>query len=156
MRTSGRDPKSSWRITFDRLGRSKMHPNNVGAMKMSVYFFTPAILLGALTLGFGCPSKTTNVAGPTSASGSVSVLSVGPDPLTLAVGKSKQLNAVATLADGAKKDVAADANTHWTTDNPKTATVDEKGTVVGVSMGITKVTAQYGGASSSTTVTVTP
>jgi hypothetical protein len=125
-------------------------------MKMSVYFFTPAILLGALTLGFGCPSKTTNVAGPTSATGSVSLLSVGPDPVALGVGKSKQLNAVATLADGTKKDVATDASTRWVTDNPKTATVDEKGVVVGVSVGITKVTAQYGGASSSTTITVTP
>ena len=125
-------------------------------MKMSAYFFAPPILLGALTLGFGCPSKTANVAGPTSSSGAVSLLSVGPDPVALGTGKSKQLTAVATLADGTKKDVGADASTHWTTDNPKTATVDDKGIVVGVSVGITKVKAQYGGASSSTTVTITP
>jgi hypothetical protein len=125
-------------------------------MKMSAYFFAPAILMGALTLGFGCPSKTANVAGPTSGSGSVSLLSVGPDPVAVSTGKSKQLTAVATLGDGTKKEVAADSSTHWTTDNPKTATVDNKGVVVGVSIGITKVKAQYGGAESSTTVTVTP
>jgi hypothetical protein len=125
-------------------------------MKMSVYFFAPAIFMGALTLGFGCPSKTANVAGPTSSSGSVSLLSVGPDPVTVGTGKSKQLTAVATLADGTKKDVAADSSTHWSTDNAKIATADDKGIIVGVSIGITKVKAEYGGASSSTTVTVTP
>jgi hypothetical protein len=125
-------------------------------MKMSAYFYAPAILMGALTLGFGCPSKTANVAGPTSPSGAVSLLSVSPDPLAIGTGKSRQLAAVATLADGTKKDVAADSSTRWSTENAKTATVDEKGTVVGVSVGITKVKAEYGGATGSSTVTVTP
>jgi hypothetical protein len=125
-------------------------------MKMSPYFFAPPILLGALTLGFGCPSKNANVAGPTAGASTVSVLSVGPDPVAIGTTKSRQLTAVATLADGTKKDVAADSSTHWSTNNPKIATVDSKGVVVGVSVGITKVKAEYGGAGSSTTVTVGP
>src|SRR6478752_3329186 len=108
MRTSGRAP-----MTFGRLGRFATHRNKDRAahredhpptsrggaqessMKMSAYFFASPILLGALTLGFGCPSKTANVAGPTSSSGAVSLLSLGPDPVALGIGKSKQLTAVA-------------------------------------------------------------
>jgi hypothetical protein len=123
-------------------------------MKLSPYYFTPVILLGVLALGPGCPSKSTNVAPTTAGSATVSVLDVSPSIETVPSGKSKHLTAVATFGDGSKKDVTKEAQ--WASDNPKTATVDDKGTVVGVSTGITSVKVIYGGAKASTSVTVTP
>jgi hypothetical protein len=102
----------------------------------------------------GCGSKSSNVAAPTADSASVSALSVAPDPVAVPKGGSKQLRATATLGDGSKKDVSSDS--HWSSDNPQLATVDDKGMVVGAGVGVTKIRAEYGGASGTSTVTVTP
>ena len=122
-------------------------------MKLSPYYFTPVIFWAYYALGrVAPPSRRTS---PTTAgTATVSVLDVSPSVETVSSGKSKHLTAVATFGDGSKKDVTNDAQ--WASDNPKTATVDDKGTVVGVSTGITSVKVTYGGAKASTTVTVTP
>lgn len=122
-------------------------------MKRTTQFFACTAIAGALAMGNAC-TKESNVAGPTATPTTTVKLTVSPDPLALESGKSKQLTAVATMGDGTKKDVASEA--HWASENSQTATVDSKGVVVGVSVGVTTVKTEYGGASASTSVTVTP
>ena len=79
-----------------------------------------------------------------------------PNPIFIGKGDSKQAEALIVMSDGTKKDVTDNAQIKWQSDNPKTATVDAKGKVVGVEMGITKIKASYGGHTSSIEVTVGP
>jgi hypothetical protein len=79
-----------------------------------------------------------------------------PNPIFIGKGDSKQAEALVVMSDGTKKDVTDSAKVKWQSDNPKTATVDAKGKVVGVEMGITKIKATYGGKTSSIEVTVGP
>ena len=84
----------------------------------------------------------------------VSAIGLSPSPCVLSRTNSKQLSARATMPDGTKRDVTADAS--WKTDNANTATVDKSGVVVGVNMGVTKITATYEGATGTEECTIAP
>jgi len=101
-------------------------------------------------------TSSSNLAAATADASTTSTLSVAPNPAIVSKGNSTQLTAVATLADGTKRDVTTDPATIWASDNTQTATVDAEGLVVGVSIGVTSVGASFGGATSAVAVTVTP
>jgi hypothetical protein len=114
--------------------------------------------VAGLLMGLACSStsSTKPAAAPTAPAESVAALTVSPNPVVVSKGNSKQVSAVATLANGSKKDVTDDPATTWTSENTKTATVDPGGHVVGVGIGVTTVKASFAGATSSVKVTVTP
>jgi hypothetical protein len=58
------------------------------------------------------------------------------------------------MPDGTKKDITSEGS--WSTDNAKTATVDKSGVLVGVNVGVTKITVTFEGATGTEECTVTP
>jgi minor extracellular serine protease Vpr len=92
--------------------------------------------------------------GGSTPSSHVSAISLSPSPCVLSRTNSKQLTAHATMPDGTKRDVSGEAS--WKTDNPNTVTVDKSGVVVGVNVGVTKITVMFEGATGTEECTVTP
>lgn len=113
--------------------------------------FTSGFLAAAAlaTTLFACGEDSTS-------SATVSAIDLSPSPCTISRGDSRQLGAEATLPDGTKRNISADPTVTWTTDNKDTATVNPSGIVVGVSAGVTKITAAYQGATGSINCTVAP
>jgi hypothetical protein len=87
-------------------------------------------------------------------SSEVSAISLSPSPCVLSRANSRHLTAQATMPDGTKRDITADVS--WSTDNANTATVDKSGVVVGVNLGVTKITATYKGATGTEECTIAP
>lgn len=83
----------------------------------------------------------------------VTAVAIGGAPATLAKGLTKQLSATATLSDGTTVDVTSTAT--WASAKPSVATVSATGLVTTTGVGSAAVSASYGGASTSATVTVT-
>jgi hypothetical protein len=92
--------------------------------------------------------------GSSTPSPNVSAIAISPDPCAVGRTDSLHMKALATMPDGTKKDITTSAQ--WKTDNPKTATVDAKGNMVGVNAGVTKITVSYEGATGSLHCTVGP
>jgi hypothetical protein len=82
----------------------------------------------------------------------ITTIEVSPASLTLRVGQSAPLTAIATLDDGGTVDVSHRVT--WTS-NPAVATVSDTGLVTGTGGGTTTVTASLGGAEGTAQVTVT-
>lgn len=87
---------------------------------------------------------------------SVSAIEISPSPCGIGRGSSLQMSARATMPDGSKKDVGSALGAAWTTGNKDTATVNPTGILVGVSVGITAITAAYQGATGTIDCTVGP
>jgi uncharacterized protein YjdB len=94
--------------------------------------------------------------GESTSSATVSAIAISPSPCVVSRTNSRQMSAVATLTNGNKRDVTSDSQTHWSSDNTDTATVNPTGVVVGVNPGITEITAEYQDATGSTHCTVLP
>jgi len=99
----------------------------------------------------GCGSDKANVTGPTPLALS-SLQVVGNIDLT-AIGQSSQLTVNALYVDGSAKDVTAD--TTWASNATSVVTVS-RGLITAVALGTATVTAQYGGKSVGSTITVAP
>lgn len=80
---------------------------------------------------------------------SVSVISLSPSPCGITRTDSVQMSAMATYPDGTKEEVRDKSGIVWSTGNVNTATVSQTGIVVGVSAGITSISAFYEGATGS-------
>jgi uncharacterized protein YjdB len=98
-------------------------------------------ILPGLLLATGCGSSSPSLAS----------MSITPSPVRLAVGGSSQLALTGTFSDGTRSPVTGAA---WTSSAATVAAVNSSGVVTALSSGITTVTATYGGASASVTVTV--
>jgi 6-phosphogluconolactonase (cycloisomerase 2 family)/uncharacterized protein YjdB len=81
-------------------------------------------------------------------------IAVTPLNFSIAAGTQEQLVATGTFSDGTTQDLTHSVN--WTSAPAGFATVDPNGLVTGTAMGGTTVTANQGGVSGATTVTVTP
>jgi hypothetical protein len=105
---------------------------------------SPTILaqVGAIT-----GSATLNVVSPVS-------LSIVPAPVSMSLGSSRQLQAIATFSDGTKEDVTGVAT--WSSLQPGIVTVSSGGTVTAESIGSTTVLAQDSGLTASANITVMP
>src|SRR5262249_57341462 len=103
----------------------------------------------ALVVCLAACSGTSSTPSPT-----VSTIAISPDPCAVGRSNAVHMKALATMPDGTKKDITSSAQ--WKTDNAKTATVDDKGNVVGVNAGVTTITVTYEGASSSLHCAVGP
>ncbi len=73
---------------------------------------------------------------------------------TVPTGKSAQFRATAHMSDGSQKDVTSDAN--WRSENSLIGSMSQSGVLTGVAPGSNVVSAEYGGASASQPVQVTP
>jgi outer membrane protein assembly factor BamB len=82
-----------------------------------------------------------SVIGP-SGNAVLSSLAISPDPITVSVGSSLQLSAVATYSDGTTQDVTTQVS--WSSSNTSALTVSSAGLVAGVAAGSANVTAQLG------------
>lgn len=87
---------------------------------------------------------------------SVSAIELSPSPCAVGRGSSLQMSARATMPDGSKQFLGSNAGVSWSTANKDTATVNPSGILVGVSVGITAITASYQGATGSLDCTVGP
>jgi uncharacterized protein YjdB len=98
-------------------------------------------------ISVACPIILATLAACTSnaqtPNGSVSAVSVSPNPCGVGRTSSQQMSAQATLADGSKEDVTKNAS--WTSSNTSIATVDSTGNLVGVSAGTVTITAAFDG-----------
>ena len=92
--------------------------------------------------------------GSSSSSSTVSAIAVSPSPCAVGRTNSIQMSAEATLPNGTKEDVTGTSG--WSTGDSNTATIDASGVLVGVNAGVTKVTAEFQGASGSIDCTVAP
>jgi uncharacterized protein YjdB len=116
--------------------------------------FAMGMFLGAVLSVCACGTSETST--PVVQNTGGATLTVTPAPMALRVGETKQLKAEVTRADGTKVDVTSDPNIVWMSDDPKTAVVDNKGNVLGVSGGQTHIHASFGGGDLSALVTVVP
>ncbi|MBF7082646.1 Ig-like domain-containing protein [Desulfallas sp. Bu1-1] len=80
-------------------------------------------------------------------------ISVSPDELNLATGKTAQLKVTAHMSDGSTEDVTALAS--YRSDNEAVVTVSDSGLLDGKSQGSATITVQYEGQSATVQVTVT-
>jgi uncharacterized protein YjdB len=92
-------------------------------------------------------SATVNVVSP-------ATLSIVPSPLSMSLGSSRQLRAIATFNDGTTEDVTATAV--WSSTQPTIVSVNSGGGVTGQTMGSTTVLAQNDGLTASVNITVMP
>jgi trimeric autotransporter adhesin len=81
-------------------------------------------------------------------------LNVTPTPTSLLLGKSAQLDAVATFSDGSTQDVTSTAT--WNSQQPAVVAVNTAGLISAQQAGATTVLASSGGINGSAAVTVTP
>ena len=123
-------------------------------MKLSPYYFTPVICWAYSPLVRDCSFQVDERRPFHCRNRDRLGADVLPSVETVSSGKSKHLTAVATFGDGSKKTSPMTRNGRRTIPRPRLSTT--RGTVVGVSTGITSVKVTYGGAKASTTVTVTP
>ncbi|MEO8878070.1 MAG: Ig-like domain-containing protein [Polyangiaceae bacterium] len=115
-------------------------------MKSLTHFAYGALALSIAFAASGCSADSTT------SSATVSAIAVSPNPCAVGHTDSIQMSALATLPDGTKKDITSDAT--WATNNSNTATVSDKGTVVGVNAGVTSISASYQGAEGKVDCTV--
>ena len=109
-------------------------------------------IVGALALLAGCGGGS-DVGGP-SGSGGVASVALSATSLSLLVGRSDQLVAVAK--DAAGNPVAGAPAPAWSTSSPAVATVTSGGLVTAIAQGTADVTATISGKSATARVTVTP
>ncbi|HEX6493871.1 MAG TPA: Ig-like domain-containing protein [Acidobacteriaceae bacterium] len=81
-------------------------------------------------------------------------IEVTPSPLSLAIGSTRQLSAIATYSDETTKDISSAAT--WTSSDGAIATVSANGIVTAVASGSSTVSAASGGITGSTNVQVSP
>ena len=115
---------------------------------LSVRNFAFGVSVLSLVFASACSSDSST------SSSSVSAIAVSPNPCAVGKSDSVQMSALATLPDGTKQDITSTAT--WATANSNTATVDDKGNVVGVSAGVTSISAEYQGATGKVDCTVGP
>lgn len=82
----------------------------------------------------------------------LSSVAISPATVAVSTGKAQQLAAVATFSDGSTQDVTTQAT--WSSADTSTLTVSTSGLITGVAAGKAAVSAQYGGQTGSTNVTV--
>ncbi len=81
-------------------------------------------------------------------------ITVTPNPSTLPVGESEQLQAVGTFSDGTTQNLTQSAA--WSSSGPTVATVNPTGTVLAKAVGTVAITAATGSLTGSATLTVAP
>ena len=82
----------------------------------------------------------------------VVALNIVPSSLSLPLGSSGQLQAMASMSDGTTQDMSATAT--WSSIQPAIATVNAQGTVTATGKGSTQLSATYQGVTGSASVTV--
>jgi uncharacterized protein YjdB len=85
---------------------------------------------------------------------SPAVLSIVPAPLSMTLGSSQQLQAIATFSDGTTENVTG--ITTWSSTQPGVVTVNSGGGVTAQTVGSTTVLAQESGLNTSVNITVMP
>ena len=115
-------------------------------------------LVTALQVG-----TTTILAAGIGATGSVSLtvappiaLNIVPSPLSMVLGSSRQLQAMATLSDGTTEDMTGTGTVAWSSAQPGIASVNSGGMATANQVGSTTILAEVSGVTGSTSVTVTP
>jgi len=114
----------------------------------------------AVANAIGTVSITASYASMTSAASltvsppALVALNIVPASLSISMGTSRQLHAVASLSDGTSPDVTG--NVAWSSSQSGIATVTQQGTVTGVGKGASQVSAAYQGVTATATVAVGP
>ena len=115
-------------------------------------------LVTALQVG-----STTILAGGNGITGSVSLtvaptiaLNIVPSPLSMVLGSSRQLQAMATLSDGTIENITGTGTVAWSSAQPGIASVNSGGMATANQVGSTTILAEAGGVTGSVSVTVTP
>jgi hypothetical protein len=115
-------------------------------------------LVTALQVG-----STTILAGGNGVTGSVSLtvaaptaLNIVPSPLSMVLGSSSQLQAMATLSDGTTENITGTGTVAWSSAQPGIASVNSGGMATANQVGATTILAEAGGVTGSVSVTVTP
>ncbi|HZZ83409.1 MAG TPA: Ig-like domain-containing protein [Anaeromyxobacteraceae bacterium] len=90
---------------------------------------------------------------PSGPSAKLTALAVTPQGPSIAIGATQQFTANASYSDGSTKDVTGSAT--WTSSASNVASVGSSGLATGVAVGSASIRASYGGASASSTLTVT-
>jgi uncharacterized protein YjdB len=133
------------------VARDVLQTSTAQEVPMLLSFARSTLSIAALGVAVAACASTSS-----SSSSTVSAIAVSPSPCTVGRTDSRQLTALATLPDGTKQDITSNEATQWSSANPQTATVNAAGVVVGVNAGITRITANYMGASGSVECTVGP
>jgi len=84
----------------------------------------------------------------------VVALNIVPASLSISMGTSRQLHAVASLSDGTSPDVTG--NVAWSSSESGIATVTQQGTVTGVGKGASQLSATYQGVTATAAIAVGP
>jgi Big-like domain-containing protein/galactose oxidase-like protein len=115
-------------------------------------------LVTALQVG-----STTILAGGDGVTGSVSLtvappiaLNIVPSPLSMVLGSSSQLQAMATLSDGTTENITGTGTVAWSSAQSGIASVNSGGLATANQVGSTTILAEAGGVTGSVSVTVTP
>lgn len=109
---------------------------------------------GATTITFTYPDHDPITVPVTVGPRAMTLFTVAPMQLTVALGETSQLQAMAVFSDGQGRDVTADAA--WISANPGVATVGAGGVITPVSAGLIQIAASYQGQSASASVSIVP
>src|ERR1039458_2044548 len=112
-----------------------------------------AKVVGAATISATSGSITGNASLTVTPPVAVAV-NVVPATLSLPLGSSSQLQAIATMSDGSQQTLSSSVT--WQTSQSAMATVNAQGVVTAVGKGVAQVSASYQGLTGSTAITVGP
>lgn len=115
-------------------------------MKSNILRYAMLVCLSALAVTVSCSESKS---GQTPADpDKLTAITIAPSPLTLTAGQSAKLTAAAT------PETASIEGLRWSSEDSKTARIDDDGTVTGVAAGTTTVRAKCGDVTASCEVTV--
>jgi hypothetical protein len=117
--------------------------------------------VGTATISASISATSSATSGPVTGTASVAVtgaaavsLNVVPATLSLPLGSSGQLQAIATMSDGTTQNMSTSAT--WTSAQPGVAPVNAQGSVTAAGKGSVQVSAAYHGLTGSAAITVGP
>ena len=115
-------------------------------MKSNILRYAMLVCLSALAVTVSCSESKS---GQTPADpDKLTAITIAPSPLTLTAGQSAKLTAAAT------PETASIEGLRWSSEDSKTARIDDDGTVTGVATGTTTVRAKCGDVTASCEVTI--
>ena len=127
------------------------------------YCLIVGLLVAVTAFTGGCSSASTSTSKTTPTSTTTTPTTPAPllssiaiantSPVNLAVGSKQQFTAIGTYEDGSKQDVTFKVT--WSSSDPNIATISSIGSVAGVSVGNTDITASLSGITSPTVNVVT-
>jgi trimeric autotransporter adhesin len=122
--------------------------------RMKIIGFFGGLILAALVSSLISCGNTVDFGFPFTPPGTTSLVEITPANPSVPIGVAQQFTATGTQPNGTSTDITSQVI--WTSSNTSVATVNGSGLAIGLTPGIATITATFGSASGTATLTVTP